>query len=58
MRNCLKNEADEHGEDNQPIHGNNEYVDVPRNILWTAPFPYNGHTNLTFVGKLRVRKGS
>ena len=42
-------EADEHGEGNQPIHGNNEYVDIPRNILWT---------NLTFVGNLRVRKGS
>ena len=65
VRLLLKNGADVELQDrfgNQPIHyaenGNNEYVDVPRNILWTR-FSHNYHyTNFTFVGNLRVKTRS
>ena len=66
VRLLLKNGADVELQDKdgvQPIfnaadHGNNEYVDVPRNIPWTR-FCHNYHyTNLTFVGNLRFKTRS
>ena len=66
VRLLLKNGADVELQDrlgDQPIHsaasrGNNEYVDVPKNILWTR-FCYNYHyTNLTFVGNLHFKTRS
>ena len=66
VRLLLKNGADVELKDKvgyQPIHyaaleGNNEYVDVPRNIPWTR-FCHNYHyTNLTFVGNLRFKTRS
>ena len=66
VRLLLKNGADVELKDkvgDQPIHyaawrGNNEYVDVPRNIPWTR-FCHNYHyTNLTFVGNLRFKTRS
>ena len=66
VRLLLKNGADVELQDkggDQPIfkaaeEGNNEYVDVPRNIPWTR-FCHNYHyTNFTFVGNLRFKTRS